>query len=81
MDLSIDQLARLQRQERLLKVFRELTSIVSLGRLLHRIVEAAAEITATESAAILLHDGVSGQLRLIAASRYADELSEHSRAH
>jgi PAS domain S-box-containing protein len=74
MDFSTDQQARLQRQERLLNVFRELTSIVSLGRLLHRIVEAAAEVTDTESAAILLHDGVSGQLRFIAASRYADEL-------
>jgi PAS domain S-box-containing protein len=63
-----------QRRERLLNVFRELSSIVSLGRLLHRIVEAAAELTDAESAAILLHDGVSQQLRFIAASRYADDL-------
>ncbi len=74
MDATSDPQAQLQRHERLLNVFRELTSIVSLGRLLHRIVEAAADLTDTESAAILLHDGVSGQLRFIAASRYADEL-------
>jgi PAS domain S-box-containing protein len=74
MDLSSDPQARLQRNERLLNVFRELTSIVSLERLLHGIVEAAADLTDTESAAILLHDAVSGQLRFIASSRYADEL-------
>lgn len=74
MDSTTDPPVRLQRNERLLNIFRELASIVSLGRLLHRIVEAAADLTDTESAAILLHDGVSGQLRFSATSRYADEL-------
>ena len=74
MDLSSDPRARSQRNESLLNVFRELTSIVSLERLLHRIVETAADLADTESAALLLHDGVSGQLRLVAASQYADEL-------
>ncbi len=74
MDSTSDPPARLPRQERLLHVFRELTSIVSLGRLLQRIVEAAADLTDTESAALLLHDDAAGQLRLIAASRYAAEL-------
>ena len=74
MDTTANLQARLARTERLLNVFRELSSSVSLGRLLHRSVETAAELVDTESAALLLHDGVSGQLRLVAASRHADKL-------
>ncbi|HTP07384.1 MAG TPA: GAF domain-containing protein [Anaerolineae bacterium] len=73
MNLS-DPLARAAHRERLLKLFNELTSIVSLERLLHRIVEAAAELTDAESAGLLLRDGSAGVLRFVAASLHADIL-------
>jgi PAS domain S-box-containing protein len=69
-----DVLARAARHERLLKLFSELTSIVSLERLLHRVVEAAAELTDAESAGLLLRDGSSDVLRFVAASLHADIL-------
>lgn len=70
MDLS-DPLARAEHHARLLKLFSELASIVSLERLLHRIVEAAAELTDAESAGLLLRDGSAEVLRFVAASRHA----------
>jgi PAS domain S-box-containing protein len=73
MNLS-DPLARAAHHESLLKLFSELTSIVSLERLLHRIVEAAAELTDAESAGLLLRDGGADALRFVAASLYADIL-------
>jgi PAS domain S-box-containing protein len=69
-----DPLARAAHHERLLKLFSELTSIVSLERLLHRIVEAAAELTDAESAGLLLRDGSATTLRFVAASLHADIL-------
>ena len=60
--------------ESLLEHLHELTSIVSLERLLHRIAAAAAELTEAESAGLLLHDGRTGVLRLVAASWHADIL-------
>ena len=73
MNLS-DPPARAAHYERLLKLFNELASIVSLERLLHRIVEAAAELTDAESAGLLLHDGSADVLRFVAASLHADIL-------
>jgi len=73
MNLS-DPLARAAHHERLLKLFNELASIVSLERLLHRIVEAAAELTDAESAGLLLRDGSAEVLRFVAASLHADIL-------
>jgi DNA-binding NarL/FixJ family response regulator/signal transduction histidine kinase len=64
----------LARLERLLEVSRELVSTVSLELLLHKIVEAAAELTETESAGILLFDKASGRLRFVAATNFADQL-------
>ncbi len=60
--------------EILLEHLHELTSIVSLERLLHRIAAAAAELTEAESAGLLLLDGRTGDLRLVAASWHADIL-------
>src|SRR5512139_3499627 len=69
-----DPLARAAHHERLLKLFSELASIVSLERLLHRVVEAAAELTDAESAGLLLRDGSAEVLRFVAASLHADIL-------
>ncbi len=73
MDLS-DPLTRAAYHERVLQLFNELASIVSLERLLHRIVEAAAELTDTESAGLLLHDDNAEVLRFVAASLHAEVL-------
>src|SRR5512143_2011153 len=73
MNLS-DPLARAAYHERWRKLFNELASIVSLERLLHRIVEAAADLTDAESAGLLLRDGSAEVLRFVAASLHADIL-------
>lgn len=49
--------------QRLLEVGRTLSSNLDLPSLLEAIVEAAAEVTASEGASILLHDPASGMLR------------------
>jgi signal transduction histidine kinase len=67
---------RLQKMERILEFSRELTSTVSLEPLLHKIVEAAAELTGSEAASILLLDERAGTLRFIAASILADQLAD-----
>jgi signal transduction histidine kinase len=69
---------QLQRMERILEISHELTSTVSLERLLHKIVEAAAELTGSESAGILLLDGRTGELRFVAATSFADQLGSIS---
>jgi signal transduction histidine kinase len=58
----------LKRYERLLEVTRTLTSTLELPVLLRSIVAAAAELTETEAASILLFDPNSGQLRFEATS-------------
>jgi signal transduction histidine kinase len=63
---------RLARMERLLEISRELASTTSLERLLHRIVEAAVELTGSETAGILLEQG--GELRFVAAHLFAEQL-------
>ena len=73
MDVT-DSLALTTYHEGLLKIFQELAAIVSLERLQHRIVAAAAELTDAESAGLLLHDGRAGLLRFVAASVQADIL-------
>jgi len=65
---------RLRRLERILEFSRELTSTVSLEPLLHKIVKAAAELTGSEMAAILLLDGHTGELRFVASSNLLDKL-------
>jgi PAS domain S-box-containing protein len=73
MNLS-DSPAREGLHDRLLALFNELTSIVSLERLQHRIVEAAADLTEAETAGLLLHDSAAETLRFVAASLHADTL-------
>ncbi len=68
--------ARLRQMERILEISHELTSTVSLERLLHRIVEAAAELTDCESAAILLQGDDPNKLRFVVASTFADQLAD-----
>jgi signal transduction histidine kinase len=65
---------RLQRLERILEFSRELTSTVSLEPLLHKIVEAAAELTGSEMASILLLDERTGELRFVATSNLVGQL-------
>src|SRR5258708_5736838 len=61
----------LKRYERLLEVTRTLTSTLELPVLLRTIIEAAAELTETEAASILLFDSNSGQLRFEATTNNA----------
>ncbi len=49
--------------QRLLEVARNLTSNLDLPSLLNAITEAAAEVTGSEGASILLHDTATGNLR------------------
>ncbi|MDY7076746.1 MAG: GAF domain-containing protein [Chloroflexota bacterium] len=65
---------RLQRLGRILEFSRELASTMSLEPLLHKIVEAAAELTSSEVAAILLLDKRTGGLRFVTASNLVDQL-------
>ena len=65
---------RLQRLERIIEFSRELTSTVSLEPLLHKIVEAAAELTDSEVSAILLLRKHTGELRFVTASNLVDQL-------
>ena len=58
---------QLQRLERILEISHELTSMVSLKPLLHKIVQVAAELTGGEEASILLLNR-AGELRFQAAS-------------
>lgn len=66
----------LRRYERLLEVTRTLTSTLELPVLLRTIVAAAAELTDTEAASILLFDANSGQLRFEATSNAESVLME-----
>jgi signal transduction histidine kinase len=56
------------RLERLLEVTHTLTSTLELPALLRTLIEAAAELTDTEAASILLFDANSGQLRFEATT-------------
>ena len=71
---SPDSLVRAASRERLLTLFNELASSVSLERLLHRTVEAAAELAGAETASLLLHDDGANILRCVAVSTRADIL-------
>ena len=51
---------RIGRLERILSVSRDLTSMVALEPLLKRIVDTAAELTASEAASILLESTRTG---------------------
>ncbi len=67
-------LVRKSTYERLADLFNDLAFNASLERLLHRIVEAATELTDAESAKLLLHDDGADTLRCVADSTCADNL-------
>jgi len=60
--------------ERALQISCELTTTTSVALLLRRIVEAAAELTDSESAGILLQNGNASELHFVAATSFADQL-------
>lgn len=64
----------LQHLERLLEISRELTSTMSLTRLLNLITESAVELTNTESAAILLLNEDQQTFHFAAVTSHAEEL-------
>lgn len=66
--------AKLRKMERILEIGRELTSTISLEHLLRKIVAAAAELTDSETAAILLQTGQTGNLRFVAAHQFNERL-------
>jgi signal transduction histidine kinase len=67
---------RLRRLERILELSHELTFTTSLEPLLHRIMQAAVELTDSESAGILLLDERAGNLRFVAATNFTPQLAE-----
>jgi signal transduction histidine kinase len=64
---------RISRLERILSVSRDLTSTVALEPLLRRIVDTAAELTASEAASILLSSTRTGELHFRASSGGSSE--------
>lgn len=58
----------LDTREGILEISRELTTVVRLEPLLHKIVALAADLTGSESASILLLNEATGELRFRAAS-------------
>ena len=65
---------RLQYLKKILELSRELTSTVSLEPLLHKIVQAAAELTNSEMAAIMLLNERGDELHFVTASNLVDKL-------
>ncbi len=65
---------RLGRLERIIEFSRELASMISLEPLLHKIVEASAELTNSEVASILLLGEHSAELRFVTSSNLVDRL-------
>ena len=58
----------LVRYERVIEISQQLTSTLNTQTLLRRIVQAAAELTSSDAASILLLDSASGELRFEMAS-------------
>ena len=57
-----------QQLSRILEISQQLTSTLDLELLLQEIIRAAAELTATEAASIMLYDEKAGELRFAAAT-------------
>jgi signal transduction histidine kinase len=68
-DMAKDYLQLSARYDRLMEISRQLNSTLELGTLLNRIIRAATELTATETASIMLLDKKTGELRFEAASQ------------
>ena len=62
--------------ERILEISRKLATAESLDHLLHEIVVAAKDLTASESAGVLLEDPEFDALRFRAATTVAEQLAE-----
>ena len=56
------------RYERLMEITRQLNSVLDLGSLLLKIIDASIELTRTEQSSILLIDPTTGELRFEASS-------------
>jgi signal transduction histidine kinase len=69
-DVAIQKYLQLMaRYERLMEISRQLNSTLDLGTLLNRIIQAATELTDTETASIMLVDPKTGELRFEASSQ------------
>jgi signal transduction histidine kinase len=66
-----------QRLARILEINQQLTSTLELEPLLQEIIRAAAELTDTEAASILLYDDKSGKLSFAAATGVNSEQLAH----
>lgn len=64
----------LTQSERILEIGRQLASTRSLETLLHQIIEAAADLTGSESAGLLLFNEADRQLHFVAVTTYEDLL-------
>jgi signal transduction histidine kinase len=62
-----------EKLSRILEINQQLTSMLELGPLLQKIIEAAAELTETEAASIMLYDEKSDELRFAAAKSLTAE--------
>ncbi len=60
--------------QRILEISRDLTTTVSLEHVLHKIVQAAVELTDTEVAGLLLLDERTDELRFMVVSHFSDQL-------
>lgn len=69
-DIAIKKYLQLMaRYERLMEISRQLNSTLDLSTLLNRIIQAATELTDTETASIMLIDPKTGELRFEASSQ------------
>lgn len=67
-------LSRSRLLEKIVRASLELTALIPFDELLHQIVHTAADLTHSESAGILLDEGLTGQLRFIVATSFEDQL-------
>ena len=65
---------QLDRYKRLTDISRELASTLDLEKLLNNIVQAAADLSSSEAASILLYDDVKGVLYFDAATNLTEPL-------
>jgi signal transduction histidine kinase len=62
-----------EKLSRILEISQQLTSMLELDPLFQKIIDAAAELTETEAASIMLYDPASGELRFAAAKNLTAE--------
>jgi GAF domain-containing protein len=71
---EVRRLGLVERYRRLLEISRDLASTLDLDTLLNRIVQAAADLSASQAASILLYDEAKGQLYFEAATNLEEPL-------